>query len=343
VKKINDPVRQQTIKEIQEFLQDKKEEVIIDVRTAIAVHIGGKSPKECLALVLRDKEGVVVQHLPMEAEKRYALVLLAFLRKKTYEGHEVDSELTDSTSEVVAEAFSTRIEKDADRLAALIMPLILSDQRFAKAISEHLVSLSQLPPMKQLQRKVTSILMHKLGVILSHTIDTTMTTAIKASVVKVAAASISSPIAIKITASIVTSLGAALKPILIKLLASAAFKAAIIAKVKAIIVGSVLAAFIKIIGVKIGMGAGAAFAFILLPALIAWLIYEYRNFPEKLSTKVSESVATDMAANFEETSMSLAETLVERIIIDGAGIVAANLIHKGLVDSLMQESIREAT
>jgi hypothetical protein len=192
------------------------------------------------------------------------------------------------------------------------------------------------------QGKVGSLLTSKLSAALAQTIDTSTSATIKASIAKVAAASVASPVAVKISASLLMSLGTVLKPIIIKLLASAAFKAAIAAKIKAIVVGSLFAAFAKIIGVKLGLTAGAAFVWILIPAVLGWLAYEYFQFPEKLAKSVSSSVAVAMGNGFQDTSRSIAESLVEGMLVGGGATLATQLIADEAIQELVKEAVDAA-
>jgi hypothetical protein len=335
-------VKNALLKDLRKLIQDQKDEVIPAVQAAIEKHISKKSPKECLTLVTRSKSGAVRETIPMGANKRYASALIAFVRKADFEGKALDSALTDSTSAVVADAFSDKIGAKADALAEKVVPILISDARFVDALSAAVVSAYSGPFPQHLRSRIVGILTAKIGGALSQSIDTATSATIKASVIKVTAVSVSSPIAVKITAAIVKSLSVVLKPLILKLMASSAFKAAIMTKLKAIVIGSMLGAFVKIIAVKLGISTGAAFMWILLPLVFAWLAYEVSSFPEKLASKVSAGVAAELDENFKETSASLAEMLVERVIVDSVGLIANDLVNDGVIASLIADSIAEA-
>lgn len=340
---MKDSVRSALIDEIAEVIDGQRETVVRNVRASIHAHIGSKSPTECLTLVRRGSSGAVLETLPMELEKRYAAALIAFIRKQPFEGSQLDSILTDSTSEIVAESFSECIGEKAQEISERAMPILISDERFIRGLSESLTDLHTGTIPQQLKSKVIGVLTHKLSGSLAQTIDTSTTASIKASVMKVAATSISSPVATKITLVLVKTLGVALKPIIIKLMASAAFKAALISKLKAIIVGALLGGFMKIIGVKLGLSAGAAFMWVLIPILLAWLAYEYLSFPEHLAKKVAESVAEDLEGGFSDTSKEMALSLVERLVVDGGATVASRIINDNTIAELIDACIQEVS
>jgi len=334
--------REGLIAEIAALIGDQREAIVIDIRAAIVNHISSKSSSECLSLVQRTSYGGIIDTLPLAAEKRYASALIAFVRKKPFEGFALDSALTDSTAEVVADAFSRRIGAKADAIAEKLLPLLVSDTRFVSGLSAAIISAYSGPVPRILQKKVVAVLTTKLGTVLSQTIDTTTTATIKASLIKLTATSISSPIAIKVASSIVGSLMTTLKPIIIKLLTSTAFKAAIVTKLKSIIVGSMLGAFIKIVGVKLGLTTAGSVMWILIPLVIAWIIYEISHFPDKLAAKVADSVAEDLLGNFADTTRSLSETLVERLLIEGTGLLASHIIQDESIVNIIEESVRES-
>lgn len=278
----------------------------------------------------------------MAAEAQYAKALLAFVMGKDFEGGKLDSGLTDDTSNLVANVFSEKLGEKADDISSRMIPLVISDQRFVNGLSAALVELHSGALPAHVKAKVVGAFSGKLSAALSQAIDTSTAAAVKASVMKATAASISSPIGIKVTAALVKALSLALKPILLKLLASSAFKAAIVAKLKVVIIGAMLGAFFKIIGVKLGLGAGAVFLWIVLPIVIGWLIYEVNVFPSKLAEKVSEGVVADIDRNFAETSRDIADTMIEQVIVEGAALLARSFANDEVIASLLEESLREA-
>jgi hypothetical protein len=328
--------------EVAEILNGQRDIVIADVRAAVIRDISTKTPGNCLTLVQRDADGEIVDTLPMAASKRYAGALFAFVRKSNFEGKALDSALTDPTAELVADIFMNRVGEKANEITERIIPLVISNQRFVEGLSSAILSSYSGPIPQQLQRKITSALTSKLTAALAQSVDATTTATVKATVTKVAAASISSPIAMKVSLAVVKSLSVALKPIIVKLLGSAVLKAAIASKIKVVVFGAILGAFIKLIGIKLGLTAGTAYFIFLLPIIIAWIAYEVSHFPGKLADKVAEGIAADLAGNFAETTRSLAETIVERVLVDGTGLIAAQLINDDALIELIQDISRDA-
>ena len=334
--------RATAIEAISMIIAAEKDTIITSIRRGIDEYIKTKDPADCLELVKLDANGKVTEWLPMRARRRYASALIAFVRKERFEGVALDSGLTPPISNLVAEIFASKLGKEADNISKQIIPLLVSSDRFLSSLSTALMAAFSSPIPKMIQGKVGALLTSKLTTVLAQTIDTSSSATIKASIAKVAAASVASPIAVKISASLLVSLGTALKPIIVKLLASTAFKAAIAAKVKAIVVGALFAAFAKIIGVKLGLTAGAAFVWLLIPVVVAWLAYEYSKFPEKLAESVSSSVAETMDNGFRDTSRSIAESIIEGVLVSGGAALATHLIADEAIQQLLEESVRAA-
>lgn len=328
--------------EVAEILNGQRDVIIADVKAAVTKDISGKSPGNCLTLVQRSFDGEVVDTLPMAASKRYAAALFAFVRKSNFEGKNLDSALTDPTAQLVADIFMTRIGERADEIAKRLIPLLISNQRFVEGLSTAMLSSYSGTIPQHLQRKITSALTTKLTSALAQSVDATTAATVKASVAKAAAASVSSPIATKVSLAVLKSLSVALKPIIVKLLGSAALKAAIASKIKVVVFGAILGAFIKLIGIKLGLTAGTAYFIFLLPIIVAWIAYEVSHFPGKLAEKVAEGIAADLAGNFAETTQSLSDTIVERVLVDGTGLIAAQLLNDDALIELIQEISRDA-
>lgn len=332
--------RAAAVEAISAIIAAERETVIASIRDGINNHIKAKNPADCLELVKLDADGKVAEWLPMRAETRYASALIAFVRKERFEGASLDSGLTPPISDLVAEIFASKLGKQADKISEHIIPLLVSSDRFHSSLSTALMAAFSSPVPKMIQSKVGALLTSKLTTALTQTIDASTSATIKASIAKVAAASIASPLAVKISASLMISLGTALKPIILKLLASTAFKAAIAAKVKAIVVGALFAAFAKIIGVKLGLSASAAIMWILIPAVLTWLAYEYFKFPDKLAESVSGSVADTMNNGFHDTSRSIAESIIEGTLVSGGAVLATHLINDEAIQQLIEESVK---
>lgn len=333
--------RTAAIRDIADLIGDQRDDVASAIGASIRAHIGGKSPSECLGLVVRDRSGSIVQRLPMALDAEYGKALIAFVRGKEFEGRPLDSALTDSTSERVADVFAEKVGERAGEISDRLLPLLLSDQRFISAIASAMVEAWSGPIPQHLKGQVISALSGKLSTALTQTIDMTTTATIKASIGKTAAA-VSTPIGAKMALVLVTTMSVALKPIILKLLASTAFKAAIMTKLKAVIVGAMLGAFFKIIGVKLGLSAGAVFVWVILPLVLAWLAYEVSTFPEKLADKVSESVVAEVTSDFGTTSATMAESLVDSLLSQGAIMLADRLIDDEALAAALADCIAAA-
>lgn len=338
---IQDNDRNEAIQTIRSLINSKKSTIISDVNSAIINSISNKTPSECLEIISRSSGGDVFKRYPFRLNKEYAGVLLDFIRKKQIDGRNLDSGLTDPTCDLVANIFSRHVEEMSDEISGAVIKVIISNDRFVRGISDVIIASSSTPVPRLLQKKLSAVVTKKIGHALLTAVDSSTYATVKLSVMKVAGAAAASPVAMKLAATLITSLATTLKPIIIKMLASTAVKTAIMSKIKAVIMGALLGSFIKIIGAKLGVSLGVAYAFVLAPLIIVWLTHEYKTLPRKLAKSVADSVAKDMAYGFENTAQSLAEMIVERVVIDGVGLISAQFINENNVDDFIEECLAE--
>lgn len=332
--------RDAVIARIAALIEGQKEALVPAVRLAIQHHIASQSVGACLTIVARDPKGQILETFaPTPPNGRYVKALTAFVLKRGFEGKALDSGLSDSTAEEVAAAFAGKLEVISDELTETMLPFLLRSEVFVASLSGALAAAYRGTIPHQMKSQLTSILTRKLKVALSQHVDTSSIAAVKMSIAKVVASSVASPLGAKMAAMVVHTLLTSLKPILIKLLASTALKAAILSKIKAIIIASFLGAFIKLLAVKLGISTGVAFAWVLLPALLAWLAYEAMHFPEKLAANVAGDVAKDLESGFQQTGISIAEAMVTLAITECAGVVAREVIRVGALDALVEDAL----
>ncbi len=262
---IENAERDKAIKEIRTIIEGREKVIISESERTIYNHIANKPIKDCLTIITRDGRGKIAEtFVPAPPDARYVKVLVAFVRKRDFENKTLDSGLSDGTAEAVAKVFADDLEKVADTMAEKLVPFLFNSQVFLDGIATAITASYKGTIPVHLQSKVTSMLVSKLKTTLMQHVDTTSITAIKASIGKIVGASVSSPLAAKIIAMMIHTLTTTMKPILVKIMASTALKTAILAKIKTVIIASFLGAFIKIIAVKLGLSAGAAFVWMAL-------------------------------------------------------------------------------
>lgn len=338
---MDDSERQKIVDKIKSIIQGREETIIPAVREKIYSYISGKPIKECLTLVARDNDKIVETFVP-PPDIRYVKALTAFVLKRDFEYKTLDSGLSEGTAQEVAKIFATDLGKVSDEMSETIVPFLFRSEKFMDGLAAAIMAAYKGPIPVHLTSKVTAMLASKLKTILAQHMDTVSVSAIKASIAKIAGASVGSPLAAKVVVVIVHTLTTSMKPILIKILASTTLKTAILAKIKAVIIASFLGAFIKLLAVKIGLSTSAAFAWVILPLLVAWLAYEALHFPEKLAENVSRDVARDLRDGFPQTSQTIAMTIVEMAITQATAIITRELVQEDDVAHVIQDILSEA-
>ena len=80
----------------------------------------------------------------------------------------------------------------------------------------------------------------------------------------------------------------------------------------------------------------------MLPLVIGWLTYEYLELPQKLAKKVAESIVEELSGSFPENSKSIAESMVQQVLLSGAGMLAGSMIDDDMMQELLGQTRREA-
>ncbi len=338
---MNDSERKKIVTKIKAIIEGREETIIPAVQDKIYNYISTKPIKTCLTIVARDKDKIVETFMP-PPDIRYVKALTAFVLKRDFEYKTLDSGLSEGTAQEVAQVFAADLGKVSDEMSDTIVPFLFRSEKFLDGIAAAIMTAYKGPIPVHLTSKVTAMLANKLKTVLTQHMDTVSVSAIKASIAKIAGASVSSPFAAKVVVLMVHTITTSMKPILIKILASTTLKTAILAKIKAVIIASFLGAFIKLLAVKIGLSTGAAFAWIILPLLLAWLAYEALHFPEKLAENVSRDVARDLREGFPQTSETIAMTIVEMAIAQATAILTRELVQEDHVAQVIQDILSEA-
>jgi hypothetical protein len=338
---MDDSERHKIVEKIKAIIEGREDTIIPAVEGTIDRYISTKPLKECLTLVARDGNNIVETFMP-PPNIRYVKALTAFVLKRDFERKTLDSGLSEGTAQEVAQIFATDLGEVSDEMSETIVPFLFRSEKFLDGIAAAVMAAYKGPVPVHLSSKVTGMLASKLKTILAQHMDTVSVSAIKASIAKIASASVSSPFAAKIVVVMVQTLTTSMKPILIKIFASTTLKTAILAKIKTVIIASFLGAFIKLLAVKIGLSTGAAFAWVILPILGAWLAYEALHFPEKLASNVSRDVARDLREGFPRTSETIAVTIVEMAITQATAIITRELVQEDDVAQVIQDIMSEA-
>lgn len=331
---INSMSKNQSLKFLVDRLGDEKYDFLNSVESKINSHISRRKGKDCLTFVERGSTGSVLRTWRPEASGDYIKCLTNFCSGSSFKGNELDSYLTDDVVKVVTQEFEVFYEKNTKEIAPILTEIIIQDKVFLESLTEQIVDFANAEIPSSIKSQVASVLVHKLEDVFDANITNSAAHAVNVVATKAVSAAVSLPIAQHTAMIILKYLTIHLKAVLAKVLASTAIKSMIAAAVKKFAAAALIATIVKIVGAKLSLSAGAAFAFVLIPALFAFIAYELVNFPKKLGAKVSEKLRSELDGSFEKINMNILEEAVSQI--SSAGL-------SGLASSIAQEpEIKEA-
>lgn len=318
-------------------LGDKKHQFLDRIKRKIIEHISNKTPSNCLTFVTRrsDDNRISSVYEP-EASFTYAEVLIAFCREKSYGGKVLDSYLTDGIIDVVTKEFETFYSDNSDKIAEGISKIVIADRVLMTSMAATMINSFSGTIPDYLRSKVSTLLALKMQEIMKQKAANTITHTVSKTSSHLVSTTLSSPIAAKIGLIVVKFIMLNIKLITAKFLASAAFKAAIAGLVKKFVLAAIIGVIVKTIAAKFGISVGAAFAWVLIPLIAAYLYYEATHLPEHLADKVSEKISEKLSGDFKEMNKSIVSQIYNGLSVMPIPSMGENMKENQVLDLIEQ-------
>jgi hypothetical protein len=262
--------KNQAIEELVDSLGEKKYSFLSATESNINNYISSRSIGDCLTFI--EKRSYGDRSWSPSASVDYVEVLVAFCRGIRYNGHELDSGLTKAVVDIVSKDFENFYEDNGDEVAKSQSEVLLKDKVFLKSLTEEILDIVNSEVPSAIKSKIVTLLLHKFDEVFNTHITQTAAHTISIATTKAVGLAVSLPIAHTTISLIVNFLAMHLKVVLAKILASSAVKTMIATAVKKFVIAAILASIIKFVGAKLSISAGAAFAFILIPVVIGFII-----------------------------------------------------------------------
>lgn len=317
-------------------LGSHKEDFISELQNRIYDYISSKSSSDCLTIVERKDYGnrkVIWE--PSEALDGYIPRFISFLRKKDYEGNELDSYLTDDIVNIVEKTYGEFVKENTNIIIKPIIEKIFSQKDFIDCIASQAIDHWKGTMGSVLRQKMMKLLVHKIEDSISTNIVHASSSAVVATTSKIITTAAAIPISKTIALVLAKNMAIMLKGIIAKLLASTAFKTMLAAMVKKMIAAKVLTVIIYAVGTKI---AGISIGWIIAPLIAALIAYEYFTLPRKMAEKISANVSTELRSKFSDLNKNVATGIVAELGTSALGTFASDVIKdismKDIVDSL---------
>ena len=289
----------------------------------------------CLALVETTPKGRVLWKL--SPDPSYIARLISFCRGVPHGGNALESALTEPVVGIVTDCFEEFYESRSDVLAEAMMGHLMSERAFAEALAAALVGTTSLAT-DAVRNKAAALLADHLR----EAVRGASAKGLGASSAKAIGAALSKPIAAKVAMILVKAFGAQLKVLIAKMIASGALKALIAATVKKYVLMAVAGVVVKAVATKFGISASAAFAFVLIPVIAAYIAYEVTVFPKTLGEKVSAKVAEELSGTFTGLNREVIGGVAGKVVDTSATVLADSLLTASGVREALGEFVAEA-
>lgn len=299
-----------------------RQKLLDRIESSLEVELRKMAPHEALGFrLLRGQEEV--RRVKASATRDYAGIVFSFMRGNKYDGYDVDSLVTPVALKCVEDAI---IEfYSSEEVSHSIVNEVIR-QVGDHAIPTSLVSGEISANLRWLQREATALNTETASSLASQAIDVSVE-----QIQAFMASSAGKAILAAIAKAASTSAGKiALQKMMLltvqKIMASTALKSTIVSIIKKIgvsvliktAVGKVVISLLALVGI-----ANVPVAWIAIPIIAGFLVYEYSHFPEKLSKKLPKQIREGVNSGF----MTMNEQIVSAII-------------KNLLDSLERQLFR---
>lgn len=321
------------LRDLAQALGKDKSAFISKVQNNIYDKINNCSIKECLSVVEISSYLEKIWE-PSDALDGYIPRFIAFLRKKKYNNHILDSYLTDKVVDEVVSTYSNFVKEHSSFIIKPLITNILNDKKIVDSIANEAVKTWQGTLPSVLRSKLATILAHKIEASISTDIIHASSDAIATAASKIVAASASIPITKSIAILLAKHTAIMLKGVVTKVLASAAFKTMLATSVKKFVAAKILTMILASLGSKL---AGISISWILAPLIIAFVAYEVNTLPEKLAKNISTAIANELDEKYGSINKQIASNLVTTI---GGPIITA-FINDMIHDDSMKDLINE--
>ena len=315
-------------------LGSHKDDFLKEVQDKIYKYIDTKSCAQCLSIVERKSYSITWE--PSDALDGYIPRFIAFLRKKRYKGHELDSALTDEVVNIVVTTYNQFIQAHSGLIVKPILEEALNNRIIIDSIARKAVDTWQSYVPQYLKQQLMTELVHRIEESISTNIVHSSSQAVSIAATKiiagVAAGAAAIPISKSMAVLLAKHMAILLKGIVAKILASTAFKTMIATLVKKFVAFKILSVIISSIGAKL---AGISIGYILAPLILAFLAYEAYTLPRKMAKDISVSVVDELSKEFANINNQISTNIVAELGTSAITAYISDIVN----DDAMKEFI----
>ena len=299
----------------------RKCQFLIDLEVDLKKRIRARG-KQSLAIIEMQSAGT--RSFPPSTSLEYCKRLIAFVRKKKFDGNEVDVELTGHVVEIVTEHFESLYLGDEEGIAEAVTQAILKDEVAAKLFVEAVLETSTVTNASEAVKQQVA------GLVLSQLRSALHGASIKSILISAAKYAAAKPAGVVVLRTLALNM----KVVVAKILASATLKATIAGAIKKFLLAAIIGYVVRVVGVKLGIATLASKTGVLIPIVIGFVAWEIHRFPKNLSVSVAKKVVQELDDKYEKVHAEIVDRLVVEIFSSGLNAIARDL---GRSDAVQRE------
>jgi hypothetical protein len=295
-------------------LAAQKTAFLDDVKAEIDTYIVNQR-SHCIDVVERNsppKSNIIRTHRA-SLDPDFAEVLYKFARHKTYNGHVLDSALTDPVGEIVIRKYQDFYENNGDIINEGLIKSLAENNLVLNSVLDKVADKILSKYASQVRSKIVEKIVHQIHDAVSAGTLHTVGHHVGAAAAHAAATTVGTAV-LQIIAQL---LAAHIGTIIAKVMTSAFVKKIVAVIAKKCVATLVLSFMATHVGAAAG---GVSVGFILFPLLVAYLGYKINTFPKILGKKVSESVRSELDNRFNGMNKDILEKMFNELI-DGEKLV----------------------
>lgn len=276
-------------------LGDQETTFLSRVRERVKTYVRGTGT-ECVSIVEKDGYGTGhprTHHLGLDS---YLLVLSCFLVKKNYKQHDLDSALTTPVSECVGKCYGEFLQENADLISGYFLQHMVKNDLILEVIMTQVVEKLAKKRVSQVRGKLVHVLVEGIKHAASSQLGHSIAVHVSAGVTSVAGTAI----AHKLGPLLFKMMAVHLKATVAHILGSAVFKAAAHAAIKHCAYAAASAAFIHVVGAKVGIAHATMYLHVFGLAILGGILaHAVLTLPKELGEKISEGVVAVLREKFK--------------------------------------------
>lgn len=294
--------KEQAVEQILGILEEQRSAFLDDLQYAVQEQIQNQGA-DCLTIVERNPDGSVHATWQLQASIDYLERLNAFTaQQEEYNGYKLDSVLSDPVIEVVVKRFEHFYKMNSTQMARVM----LRDYGIATSLIENVLERNaEIDMTARAREKAARVVVEELHEQLSTQSGEIVSTTASAATNQ------------QIADLVLGLLTLQMQAVILKVIAFPLINQVLILIVQRFVARTIIAAIVRFVAVRIGVGVGGATMIFLLPIMAAWIAHDILNFPRELGRNIAIEVRKSLEKHFETINREVVEAIYDEFSTTG--------------------------